>query len=222
MGRTLKGRNMKKACVICEGDPAKNPRPNRMLHWLKGHFELTAIGREATPMEGVEILSYPQAKKRSAKEEAILEENVAKKDYMKLVKIPNRIVIAQYLKEREFDIIICHNLVLLPIVLENKKCAKVMIDLREYFTRCELDDRWKRLFTDFNDWLCRTYLPQADYVYSVNETFAKEYTKDYGIKCDFITSAAKYFAPPPRHLITLKVLNSFITEWYQKKEESKK
>ncbi|MCH5314053.1 MAG: glycosyltransferase, partial [Helicobacter sp.] len=179
---------MKKACVVCEGDPAKNPRPNRMLHWLKGHFELTAIGLEATAMEGVEILSYPDAKKRNAKEEAILEENVAKKDYMKLVKIPNRMIIAQYLKEREFDVIICHDLVLLPFVLENKKQAKVVVDLREYYTRHRSDERWIRLFADFNDWLCRTYLPQADYVYSVSDTFAKEYAKDYGIQCDVITS----------------------------------
>ncbi|MCH5323127.1 MAG: capsular biosynthesis protein [Helicobacter sp.] len=201
---------MKKACVVCEANPAKNQRPNRMLKWLKGHFELTAIGREATPMEGVEMLSYPDAKKRNAKEEAILEENVAKKDYIKLVKIPNRMVIEKYLKEREFDIIICHELVLLPIVLENKKQAKVIIDLQEYYPRLHSDERWIRLFADFNDWLCRTYLPQADYVYTTDEISVKEYTKNYGVKCDIIISAAEYYAFSPKVLDnspTIKLLH---------------
>ena len=189
---------MKKVCMVCESDIIRDPRPRRLIEILKGKYRLTAIGLEATEIDGVEVLSYPYAKKRNAKEEQELENNVAKKDYMKLVRIPNRLVIEKYLQEREFDIIFCHDLLLLPFVVENKKEAKIIFDAREYYPRqMESNERWKRLFAGFNDYLCKTYLKQVDYMYSVSEGIAKEYEKNYGVKCDVITSAAKYYAPPP-------------------------
>ena len=187
---------MKKICVIAEEDLSTS-RQKRLLDLLYGKFVLTGIGLEAVPYKDIEILSYPHAIKRNAEQEAELERNVAKKDYMKLVKIQNRMVIEKYLQERSFDAIFCKDLVLLPFVIENKKNAKVIVDCREYYPRQQSDERWKRLFAGFNDWLCQTYLPQADYVYSVCQGIAEEYTKNYGIKCDVITSAAYYFAPPP-------------------------
>ena len=69
---------MKKVCIVCEANPAKNPRPRRLIEILKGKYRLTAIGLEATEIDGVEVLSYPYAKKRNAKEEQELENNVAK------------------------------------------------------------------------------------------------------------------------------------------------
>ncbi|WP_060663125.1 hypothetical protein [Helicobacter pullorum] len=189
---------MKKVCMVCESDIIRDPRPRRLIEVLKGKYRITAIGLEATEINGVEVLSYPYAKKRNAKEEQELENNVAKKDYMKLVRIPNRLVIEKYLQEREFDIIFCHDLLLLPFVVENKKEAKIIFDAREYYPRqMESNERWKRLFAGFNDYLCKTYLKQVDYMYSVSEGIAKEYEKNYGVKCDVITSAAKYYAPPP-------------------------
>ncbi|STQ88314.1 hypothetical protein [Helicobacter pullorum] len=212
---------MKKVCIVCEANPAKNPRPRRLIEVLKGKYRLTAIGLEATEIDGVEVLSYPYAKKRNAKEEQELENNVAKKDYMKLVRISNRLVIEKYLQEREFDIIFCHDLLLLPFVVENKKEAKIIFDAREYYPKHLGDERWKRLFAGFNDYLCQTYLKQVDYMYSVSEGIAKEYEKNYGVKCDVITSAAKYYAPPP-HLFVTNPSNLSIMEWLQKKEELKK
>ena len=152
---------MKKICIVCEANPAKNPRPRRLIEVLKHKYQLTAIGLEVSEISGVEVLSYPYAKKRNAKEEQELEANVAKKDYMKLVKIPNRLVIEKYLQDREFDVIFCHDLLLLPFVVENKKQAKVIFDAREYYPRqMENNERWRRLFAGFNDYLCQTHLKE--------------------------------------------------------------
>ena len=192
---------MKKICIVCEANPIKCPRPKRLIGVLKDKFMLSVIGRDIqeTQIGGVqEIFSYAIPPKRTAEQEEQLYQNIANKDYLKLVHIPTRIKIAEALCAREFDVIFCHDLVLLPIVLENKKNAKVIFDAREYYPReLEDDERWKRLFMGFNDWLCQTYLPQTDYVYTVNQGIADEYAKNYGIKCDVITSAAYYFAPPP-------------------------
>ena len=185
---------MKKICVIAEANLSAS-RQKRLLDLLYGKFVLTGIGLEAVPYKDIEILSYPHAIKRNAEQEAELERNVSKKDYMKLVKIPNRMVIEKYLQERSFDVIFCKDLVLLPFVIENKKNAKVIMDCREYYPGEQGDERWKRLFAGFNDYLCQTYLKQVDYMYSVSEGIAKEYEKNYGVKCDVITSAAKYHTP---------------------------
>ena len=192
---------MKKICIVCEANPNKCPRPKRSIGILKDKFILSVIGRDIqeTQIKGVqEIFSYEIPPERNAEQEKQLCQNIVNKDYLKLVYIPTRMKISEALCAREFDVIFCHDLVLLPIVLENKKNAKVIFDAREYYTRQQSDERWKRLFVDFNDWLCQTYLPQADYVYTVNQGFADEYAKNYGIKCDVITSAAYYFAPPPQ------------------------
>ncbi|RAX55971.1 hypothetical protein CCZ01_09840, partial [Helicobacter monodelphidis] len=194
---------MKKICVISEGNPAVDPRPHRVVNLLRKHYLVTIIGRgiEGLILDGIEVLSYDIPLKRTAEQEEELERNVAKKDYLKLVQIPTRMKIIEHLNKCEFDIIFCHDLVLLPFVLEAKKNAKVIFDAREYYPReMENNERWRRLFADFNDWLCKTYLPQADIVYTVCNGLAEEYSKNYGITCGVITSAAKYYAPPPKGL----------------------
>ena len=101
------------------------------------------------------------------------------------------------LKDKEFDAIIAHNEESLPLVLKYKKNAKVIVDMHEYAPKeFEHSFWWRFYFAPYKHYLCQTYLPQADYVYSVSQGIAEEYTKNYGIKCDVITSAAYYFNPP--------------------------
>ncbi|WP_300668272.1 glycosyltransferase family 4 protein [Helicobacter sp. UBA3407] len=129
------------------------------------------------------------------------------------------------LKDKEFDIIIAHNEESLPLVLKYKKGAKVIVDMHEYAPKeFEHSFWWRFYFAPYKHYLCQTYLPQADYVYSVSQGIAEEYTKNYGIKCDVITSAAYYFAPPPHYLPIPKKQNksnSFITEWHHPREALK-
>ncbi|WP_416861287.1 glycosyltransferase [Helicobacter ganmani] len=102
------------------------------------------------------------------------------------------------LKDKEFDVIIAHNEESIPLALKYKKNAKVIADMHEYAPKeFEHSFWWRFYFAPYKYYLCQTYLPQADYVYSVSQGIAEEYTKNYGIKCDVITSAAYYFAPPP-------------------------
>ncbi|CAM2803163.1 capsular biosynthesis protein [Helicobacter burdigaliensis] len=198
---------MKKICIVCEGNTLQEPRTNRLITALKGNNLLSVVGIGITRSNSFkgEIFNYKTPKKRNKEEERQLEKDVANKNYLKLVKIPTRLPIGDFLLNREFDVIFCHDLVLLPIVLENKKNAKVIFDAREYYPRqLENNERWLRLFADFNDYLCKTYLPKVDYMYTVCEGIAEEYQKNYGVKCDVITSAAKYFAPPPQEITTLQ------------------
>jgi glycosyltransferase involved in cell wall biosynthesis len=45
---------VKKILIMCITDPAANPRPNRMIQWLKDSYEVMVLGRERIFDEGVE------------------------------------------------------------------------------------------------------------------------------------------------------------------------
>ena len=181
--------NRLRVATVCEANPAKNPRPNRVIQALQKDHELTAIGRHATQIEGVEVLSYDSPKKRNFWQEIGLYRDVFLRRYERLVFIPTRLKIAEYLDQREFDLIFCHDLVLLPIVLAHKKSAKVIFDAREFYPKqCEDDWRWKILFADFNDWLCRTFLKEVDCAYTVGEGIAQKYGEEYGVKMSTLMS----------------------------------
>lgn len=45
---------MKKVLIMCQSDPKRDPRPNRMIHWLRSSYQVTVVGNEAIDMEGVE------------------------------------------------------------------------------------------------------------------------------------------------------------------------
>lgn len=117
---------------------------------------------------------------------------------MQLVDIPSRKKIQIFMQEESYDVIFCHSLVLLPLVLKYKKNAKVIFDAREYYPKeQEHNYRWRILFKNFNHWLCKTYLPLVDYVYSVSKGLSQQYEYDYNISCNTIMSLPAFYDIKP-------------------------
>lgn len=214
---------MKKVLILDFYNHSSQPRVQREYSCLSGKYQLFGLGYVDCQREEVEFIAIKKPKwnwKMKLIQRFWLLLRCYKWVYWHLPQVKEA---QEKLKNYEFDIIIAHNEEAIPLALKYKKQAKVIVNMHEYAPRENASFFWWRFyFAPYKHWLCRTYLPQADYVYSVSDTFAKEYAKDYGIQCDVITSAAKYYAPPSRHLITLKVLDSFITEWQQETEELKK
>lgn len=184
--------------VVCEANPAKNPRPNRVISLFKEDHKVTAIGREAQNIEGVDVFSYALPPKRSAEEELRLVETISRKEYKSLIEIPTRKKIKEVLQKKTFDLIFCHDLVLLPLVLASKRKAKVIFDAREFYPReKEEDERWCRLFKEFNEWMCHTYLHQADYCYTVSSGLANAHRQSYGVHFDVVMSLPEYHTLSP-------------------------
>ncbi|PAF53778.1 hypothetical protein BKH42_04615 [Helicobacter sp. 13S00482-2] len=193
---------MAKVLVLCAANPAINPRPNRMIELLKHQHKVWAMGINATPIEKVEVFSYMPYKKRNMIGEAKLYLNVILKKWEKLIHTPNRLKIIEVLKSHRFDVIICHDLVLLPIVLSHKQNAKVLFDAREFYpAQNSANLRWRLLFANFNHYLCKTYLPKADFIVTVSEGLKKRYKQDYGVDCEL------FFSLPNYHKITPSISN---------------
>lgn len=184
---------MAKILVLVAANPATSPRPRRMIELLKNRHEVYAMGINATLIDGVKMLSYPAFVKRNVFEEFLLYINVALKRWQKLIYTPNRLEIVRILQNQTFDLIICHDLVLLPIALAHKKKARVLFDAREFYPdQNSTDLRWRVLFAKFNDFLCRKYLPQADIAFTVSKGLQERYKKDYGVDCELFLSLPIY------------------------------
>ena len=184
--------------VLVAANPAKNPRPSRFIDFLKKTHNVTAMGIKSTAITGVEVISYSAYKKRNFFQELWLWVLALFKKWDKLIFTKNRREILTFLKKREFDLIICHDLVLLPIVLQEKKGAKVLFDAREFYPKQKTTNlRWRILFERFNDELCRKYIPLADKAITVSAGLKKLYQEYYGINCEVFYSLCHYYDLSP-------------------------
>lgn len=48
---------MKRVLIMCNSNPETDPRPNRMIHWLKDDYQLTVLGRNTFQLVGVESIA---------------------------------------------------------------------------------------------------------------------------------------------------------------------
>lgn len=184
---------MAKILILCAANPALNPRPNRMIKLLQNKHKVYAMGIHTTPIEGIETFSYPAYKKRGLLEEFKLYVDVFFSRWQNLIYTHNRLEIVEVLKSHSFDIIICHDLVLLPIVLRHKGNAKILFDAREFYpAQNSTNLRWQILFARFNHYLCKTYLHHCDVIITVSEGLKNRYKKDYGIDCKLFLSLPYY------------------------------
>ncbi|PAF47766.1 hypothetical protein BKH46_02705 [Helicobacter sp. 12S02634-8] len=191
---------MLKILILCAANPATNPRPQRLITLLKDTHKLTALGINASAIRGVEVFSYPAFHKRNIFEEIRLYKNVFSQNWQQLIYTPNRLQIAQILTQHSFDLIICCDLVLLPIALAYKKGAKILFDAREFYPAQNKSNlRWRLLFARFNDYLCKTYLPLADRIITVSKGLQTMYQTQYGISCELFYSLPKYHNITPSH-----------------------
>ncbi|MCJ7463932.1 MAG: glycosyltransferase [Thermoplasmata archaeon] len=98
------------------------------------------------------------------------------------------------LLERDFDLVISHDLVLLPLAFIVRKGAKVLFDARELYQYQREDDlMWRMLRQPIYRYLCVRYLSRCDEITTVSESIAEEYHRAYGKKPEVVLSL------PERH-----------------------
>ncbi len=94
-----------------------------------------------------------------------------------------------------FDFIFCEDITLLPLAISlrdrslNGRRAKIIMDAREFYPRqFEHKTTWRVFLSRFNDYLCRTYLPRSDYIFTVSKGLQDAYKKYYNVTCDLLPS----------------------------------
>ncbi len=101
------------------------------------------------------------------------------------------------LKSEDFDLVVCHDLDLLPLAAAVRRTGSLVFDAREYYPR-HFEDRlsWRLLYGPMNSALCRDFLPQCDLVLTVSDGLAAEYERVFGVTPKVVPSL------PPFHDLT--------------------
>jgi hypothetical protein len=214
---------MKKILILANADPNSNPRPNRMIHWLKGEFDLTIVARSKIYLDGIQSYAYHKPEKLRISERKI---NYVSTIFRKIdgdyLGAPARFILRSLsllfgyyekanwlnlgtarslipeLSTREFDLIISHDLVLLPLAFQVKaKHTKIILDAREYYPRNFDDDLyWRLTKKPVNEYLCNRYLEKCDKVLTVSPGLVDEYKREFNIDAELLMSL-----PHPHSLI---------------------
>ena len=201
--------NKPSALILCAVDPSSNPRPNRMIHWLKDVFDVKVVGRYDVHIDGVETIGL-----FSSKSDDIF--NLIDQDFRQRIvywfkyffyfftKQYEDIIwsthgkakrISDEIAEEHFDLIVSHDLTLLPLAFKLKQeTTRILFDAREFYPR-NFDDllKWRLLVKPVNIHLCRKYLFQCDKIITVSDGLVKEYKKEFGVQSDVVMSLPHFW-----------------------------
>jgi hypothetical protein len=191
---------MKKILVACNTDPNSNPRPNRMILWLKDQHTVDVLGACPFNMDG--IRAYVIERSHNWTDEQGISaklQGAARRNYDRLIGDYERVnasrfgdtaSLANELANNEYDLIISHDLVLLPLLFQLKRArTRILLDAREYYPRNYNDQWfWRTMKRPVNEFLCRKYLPLCDKIITVSEGLAAEYQHVYGVDPEVVMS----------------------------------
>lgn len=181
---------IKSALVISFSDLKNDPRVHRQLHFLKNlGFKITTVGNAPSKFSNIEHIPYYS--ERSFKQ--FLTKNLFRLlqlHEMKYWMDPGIIKIQAILKKRKFDLVIANDIEALPLGLELAQGAKLLYDAHEYSPR-NFEDQflWRVLQKKHLSYLCKQYLPKADFMMTVSEGLADEYRKEFGVSPIVFTNA---------------------------------
>ena len=182
----------KRALVAANSDVSGDPRPKRMVSWLSEKYAVVDVlaKTEYVNTEGVktEILNNEK-------------NNIIKKIFAALLlKTCNyKWFSEQYLPSSNssqlegYDLIVVHDLYLLPLILRIKGSAKIVFDAREYYPKHYEDQFvWKFFFAGLNNYLCSEYLPKVDKLITVSDGLAREYEAVYIVQASVLPGYPKF------------------------------
>lgn len=219
----------KRVLILAAANISTCPRAMKMVEILKNHYDVSVMGIDGEngvkmpAVPGVKSFSYPAYKRRNKLEELKLWWNVACKNWDALSFIPNRLEIIEHLKCHRYDVVICHDLLLLPVLfaglesrqelearpaqlVDSAQGTKVIFDAREFYPWQNTSSwRWKVLFKAFNEYLCATYAPRADKIFSVSPRFCELYWEHFGLKCEPLLSLPPLYDQSPTPVDSQKI-----------------
>ncbi len=157
----------KQILILAAANISTCPRPMRILKALKdeieqGKYEVSVMGIDnedgsaMAKIPHIATFSYPYYKKRNFFGELRLWLDVMCRRWDRLSFIKNRLVVKEHIKTHRYDVIICHDLLLLPVLfagLDSKsnrqeaQSTRVIFDAREFYPLQNTSSlRWRLLF----------------------------------------------------------------------------
>ena len=181
----------RRVLVMCRSDPNNDPRPRRMIRSLASDHDVTALGTAPSRTPGVSSEILPEWPSRPRTKRLAL---LLLRHYEPLLWNAQLLQLAQGLAGERFDLVISHDLDLLPLAARIAGHGKLLFDAREFYPKhFENSWTWRLFYQPMNHYLCRTYLPRCHRVVTVSQGLADAYGEHYN------TPATVLLSVPPYH-----------------------
>lgn len=197
---------MKQILILVFNDLHHDARVARQVDFLSHHGKLTVVCFDAPSGLAAEVIRIPRIKPglvTRAVTAVLLLLRLFKPAYRMLYGVP---LLASTLQTRGFDLVVANDIECLPLAFQLKGYARVLFDAHEYAPR-HFEDKlvWRIFFQRFNEYLCRTWLPNIDAMTTVSEGLRREYAANFGVDPIVITNASAYQELTPSPMIPGKV-----------------
>lgn len=196
---------MKKALVLSLSDPSTDPRPNRMINYLKKNNYI------------IDLFSFKLSNKIEVNKhyELIYKKNFFEKikklfliliiNFFYFLKINKFIFLFEmfynnicfdYIKKmkvEKYDLFLVEDVNLLSLPFFINKNAKVIFDMREFYEGQEIDSIIFKIF--IKKWrinILKKYLKDCSLLFTVSENIKKLYEEKYKVKVNLIRSLPYY------------------------------
>jgi hypothetical protein len=105
--------------------------------------------------------------------------------------------------KEKYDLILANDIQTLPLTVKYKKYhkdTKIILDAHEYSPKeFENDEKWTIRYQKFYEYICTSYLPKADKIFTVCQGIAEEYATNFNISLPIvITNACNYYDLQPQ------------------------
>ena len=216
---------MKKILIISDSPLESDPRVYKQIKYLKqkGYYVATS-GKSASKIENTfidlnskfvdklnfyDFLVKPSFKcllilickniSRDFIRRLLLLFKLYERYYWKSYFIRNAIAAFENYNE-SFDLIIANDIPVLPLSLKlaEKNNAKVYIDAHEYEPRQHNTFKFNFFYKNYWYYICKKYLPLADYMTTVCDGIAETYSSNFKVKCDVMMNLPFYCNVKPK------------------------
>ena len=178
-----------KVLIISYTDLKNDPRPYRQIKSIYKSTEVHTVGTSESGLEK----SFTRLKKNNfiIRTFRILLLKFKLYDYYNWDFYKKKILSEK--NKIKYDLVIAHEVRLVPLAIKLAKEAPVVLDAHEYSPK-NFDDSWLWRFfiKKYYTYLCDKYLPIVDKVITVSRGIVNAYKENYNIKPILITNACEY------------------------------
>lgn len=178
-----------------------------MIRTLADRFDVTVLATAASTEPHVQsvdlspVSPYPRLVRLTL---------LALRRYERLLWNRDRRSLSRKLLGRDFDLVVSHDVDLLPLAASLSTRARLLFDAREFYPRhFENSLTWRLLYKPLNHYLCKTYLPHCSRVMTVSRGFANAYRQHYGATVTVVLSVPPFadLSPSPVDPRTTRIVH---------------
>lgn len=185
---------------------AREPRALKQIHLFSGDFDVTSAGYGPSPAPDVVHFELdPAPKARMAAFQNLLYKAffVLRLHPLLFFVTPRDKAAYRQLRRQEWDVIIAHDVLTVPLASRLSSRRGLLIDLHEYAARQgEESASWRRFVAPYFRWILRRKVARAAAVTTVSQGIVDAYQREFGVRADLVMNSTPYYDLAPTSVST--------------------